>query len=73
MIRPSFTDWLLEQTDRQDAVGELALNYAFDADVAPRAITAEELLQRLQEIDADPSYHAALQLAAEEYQAHTPG
>lgn len=67
MPRISFTDWLIAQTGRLDAVGDLATSYEADAEVAPRAITVAEVRQRLTAVGATPDYHSALDEAALEY------
>lgn len=67
MSKPAFTTWLLDQVGRQDAIGDLAINYDMDAQDAPRAITKAEVHQRMIELDAEPAYFVALEQAAEEY------
>lgn len=67
MPKPAFTTWLEEQSGRQDDVGDIALHYQVDAMDAPRAITVDEVRQRLHEIDALPVYFERLDQAYQEY------
>jgi hypothetical protein len=72
-MKTSFTTWLADQQDRTDAIGLLAVNYAMDAEDAPRAITVDEVRQRMAEVGAEPAFYDALDDAAKEYEAtHYP-
>lgn len=72
MAQPAFTTWLPTQRYRDDPVGGAALLYLGDVEFAPRAVTAEEVRQRMLEIDAEPYFLEGLRQAADEYQTLTP-
>jgi hypothetical protein len=67
----SFRTWLLDQVDRTDAIGELALNYMMDAEYGPLTLTADEVRQRMNELGAEPAFYVALEQAAQEWRALT--
>ena len=58
--RPAFGAWLLQQAGRPDAVGALAkcakADRSFPRDGDPRAIS-----RRLNQLEADPDMHMALE------------
>ena len=66
--KPSFGRWLLSQTDRDDAVGELAQNAARDPGF-PRDGTTDTVSCRLNTLGADGDMHLALEDAALDWAA----
>lgn len=60
--KPAFARWLLSQSNRSDAVGELAKSAARDP-AFPRDGTADQVSCRLNAVGADGDMHEALESA----------
>jgi hypothetical protein len=67
--KPAFGRWLLQQTSRTDAVGELAQRAARDPHF-PRNGTPDAVSCRLNAVGADGDMHSAFEDAELDWLAH---